>query len=198
MKYQFANNIITNVPTCCLVEDYQMLQKAINHKDWEWVECVRDCLEDSIDRYTTVPQNLHITPSSRSLIAMSCHSGIITDEFGNDILCAAERPVSEGCDPENCVHCQQHKCDPEKGFILLKGNFLYEPGCLNDEKLLNFLDNFYQTEIGFHFDEENGRFQFKNQAEENHMLAFADMLSEKLQENGFEDASKYLDALLEL
>jgi len=41
-------------------------------------------------------------------------------------------------------------------------------------------------------------FQFPTKCEGNAMLAFADFLSGRLQENGHEDASKYIDALLEL
>lgn len=124
MSYQFNDNIITHVPTCCLVEDYQGLAAAVHNMDWEAVQTVIDCLGETIDRFTEVPVGLNIKPSGSSAVAMDIENGIILDGYGKDLLCAAGKPVSFamaggvcqcpddcgvridfGCDPEGCRVC---------------------------------------------------------------------------------------------
>ena len=65
--YKF-NNIITHVPTACLIEDYQTLQLALNaidicpHDTQEHIRCVMECLASVIDSCTEVPAGLDIKP----------------------------------------------------------------------------------------------------------------------------------------
>lgn len=118
MSYQFNDNIVTHVPTCCLVEDYQTLVAAVRTMDWEAVQTVIDCLGDVIDQFTEVPEGLKIKPSGSSAIAMSIENGILHDGNGEDLLCAAGRPVSFAmaggvCQcPDNCGVRMDFDCDP--------------------------------------------------------------------------------------
>ena len=64
MKYQFRTDIETKVPTCALIENYQDLSIAIQNGDWDLVEVVADCLADTINDYTIVPEGL--TASTKS------------------------------------------------------------------------------------------------------------------------------------
>ena len=147
--YKF-NNIITHVPTACLIEDYQTLQKALDaidicpHDTQEYVRCVMDCLASVIDSRTEVPVGLDIKPSPSSLIAMSCKEGVLTDENGKDFPCIGGKPVSNAlsggccqCD-ESCPHFGK-ECDPENCRILLSDGICYEPSFGADEKVLEYL-----------------------------------------------------------
>ena len=89
MKYQFRTDIETKVPTCALIENYQDLSIAIQNGDWDLVEVVADCLADTINDYTIVPEGLHIKPSGSSMVLMSEESGVIVGEDGEDIRCIA-------------------------------------------------------------------------------------------------------------
>lgn len=56
----------------------------------------------------------------------------------------------------------------------------------------------FEGAVAFIYGEEaDDLFKFPAKCDTNAMLAFADFLSGRLQENGYEDASKYLDALFE-
>ena len=147
--YKF-NNIITHVPTACLIEDYQTLQLALNaidicpHDTQEHIRCVMECLASVIDSCTEVPAGLDIKPSPSSLIAMSCKEGVLTDENGKDFRCIGGKPVSSAlsggccqCD-ESCPHFGK-ECDPENCRIQLPSGFCYEPGSATDEELLRCL-----------------------------------------------------------
>ena len=147
--YKF-NNIITHVPTACLIEDYQTLQKALDaidicpHDTQEYVRCVMDCLASVIDSCTEVPAGLDIKPSPSSLIAMSCKEGVLTDENGKDFPCIGGKPVSNVLSG-GCCQCDKScpyfnaGCDPEMCRIQLPSGFCYEPGSREDEELLRRL-----------------------------------------------------------
>lgn len=144
MKIEFRNDVITHVPTCCLIEDVQKLRLAVNSGDWDAVETTIECLAESIDRFTEVPDGLDLKPSVSSLVAMGCESGIITSG-GKDIDCAGGWPVSsamEGgvcqCD-EKCAYYGR-KCHPEYGDILLKENFVYDGSSRQADCLIDHLD----------------------------------------------------------
>ena len=77
MIIQFRTDITTTIPTCCLIENYQDLTKAIERGDWDLVQVVADCLADTINDYTSVPETLDIEPSGASLVLMEHESGII-------------------------------------------------------------------------------------------------------------------------
>lgn len=123
MKYQFRTDIETKVPTCALIENYQDLSRAIKDNDWDLVQVVADCLADTINDYTTVPEGLDIKPSGSSLILMSEESGIIVDEDGEDIRCSNGVPVSDALsnDCSQCACCPEEvRCRPEIGRVRLR------------------------------------------------------------------------------
>lgn len=150
--YKFRNDIITHVPTSCLVEDYQTLQQALGALEGgcledakELVACTMECLASVIDKNTEVPDDVLVCPSVSSLIAMSCQDGILTDENGDDFWCADGRPVSMamsgGCCQCSEACCKYHRgCEPEEGRILLEGGFLCESGSLRGDELLKHLE----------------------------------------------------------
>lgn len=125
MKYQFRTDIETKVPTCALIENYQDLSRAIKTRDWDLVQVAADCLADTIQDYTTVPEGLNIRPSGSSLVLMSEESGIIVGEDGEDIRCIAGAPVSDAlcgdCSQcgENCFY-KEASCCPEIGRVRLR------------------------------------------------------------------------------
>jgi len=123
MKIQFRDDIVTKVPTCALIENYQDLGRAIRNRDWDLVQVVANCLADTISDYTAVPEHLKITPSGASLVAMDCESGIILGADGRDIRCIAGKAVSETMSAECCqcdTNClRENGCLPECGRIRL-------------------------------------------------------------------------------
>lgn len=114
--YQFRDDIITIVPTACLIEDVQKLGLALSKAvdpDYDAVavlkeECATtaECLADIVARYTLVPPDLQIEPSGSSLVAMGMESGIIVDADGNDIACRAGAPISSAM-KGTCCQCDQ-------------------------------------------------------------------------------------------
>ena len=144
--YKFTTEIITHVPTCALIEDYQALQKAVNTCDWDEVKTVMECLAASIGRYTDVPKCFQISPSPSSLVAMSCESGILVTEDEKDFSCAAGLPVSRALSGGACqcdASCMtEHGCCPEEGKMLLQCGFTYdmERSSSQDDELLEALD----------------------------------------------------------
>lgn len=140
MKILYCKDITTHVPTCALVEDYQMLAAAIREQDWDAVATVMDCLAEVIESHTEVPSHLDVNPSPSSLVAMGHIQGIIVDDSGHDIRCALDRPVSEamqggvGQCPDNCPH--REACEPDKGRpVLMDGH----PD--NEEELVTLLES---------------------------------------------------------
>lgn len=140
MKIQYRMDILTKVPTCALVEDYQMLANAIHDEDWDAVRTVLECLAETIERHTQVPSDLDIKPSPSSLVAMGCTQGIIGDDDGRDFLCALNRPISEALNggvvqcPDNCPH--RETCAPGKGKPVLAAG---QPA--NEEDLVALLES---------------------------------------------------------
>lgn len=141
---KFQKNIITHIPTECLVEDYQSLVKGLKTNDWSEVECVIQCLSDSISRYTEVPEGLKLYPSGNSAVAMSLDNGIITDGNGNDLVCKNGIPLSEteGCtgitgddpsDPKTCPYFAMGLCSPESCQIVLNDGHTYIPFKYDEE-----------------------------------------------------------------
>ena len=137
MNVKFHDDIVTHAPTCCLIEDYWMLQKALNYLEVgdlaeakEEINCAMECLAESIERYTKVPGGLEIVPSQYSAIAMSCENGIIMD--GNkDLRCRAGKCLSDagGCHCDTCHFAISNggdECDPEHGYILLENDVAYD------------------------------------------------------------------------
>lgn len=156
--YKF-NNIITHVPTACLIEDYQTLQLALNaidtcpHDTQEHIRCVMECLASVIDSCTEVPAGLDIKPSPSSLIAMSCKEGVLTDEEGKDFRCIGGKPVSSALSG-GCCQCDKScpyfnaGCDPEMCRIQLPNGMCYGPGSAKDETLLKYLGEEAEDEKG--------------------------------------------------
>lgn len=139
MDVKFHDNIVTHVPICCLIDDYWMLQSALNHLDVgdlmeakADIACVMECLAETIDRYTKVPEGLDITPSVFAPIAMCVENGVIMD--GNkELHCRAGERLSEVCCTsacENCLHRLSDEedcdCDPEHGVIALENGVVYD------------------------------------------------------------------------
>ena len=104
--YQFRADIVTIVPTACLVEAIQALSRALNKAaDADYAEYAEsilrdevkttiDCLANDIEQFTVVPPDLEIVPSASSLIAMSMETGVIVGADGKDIPCRAGFPIS--------------------------------------------------------------------------------------------------------
>lgn len=150
MQYEFRNDIITHVPTACLIEDIQKLNAALNRGDIEDAMVTIDCLAEAIDKYTEVPDGLEIKPSSTSIIAMGCQPGIIVSN-GKDLKCAYGHPVSSvmaggccQCD-ENCPHFNA-ECYPEYGVTMLEGGFIYDGSSEREDALIKFLDDYTEKE----------------------------------------------------
>lgn len=143
---KFNDNIVTHIPTECLIEDYQALVKARNADDWNEVECVMECLADAIRQYTKVPSALHIHPSGNSAIAMSVENGIITDDNGNDLKCRKGFPLSDSefCtgdlgapgSEDLCPFFAIGLCDPSACQIALQGERTYIPFDFDGEIVL--------------------------------------------------------------
>lgn len=144
MKIQYRMDIVTQVPTCALVEDYQLLESAIQNQDWEAVRIVLECLAETIERHTRVPSDLNIHPSPSSLVAMGCTQGIIVDDEGRDFLCALNRPISKALSggvmqcPDDCPH--RATCEPGKGKPVLAAG---QP--VNEEDLVALLESMPDT-----------------------------------------------------
>lgn len=137
MNVKFYNNIVTHAPTCCLIEDYWMLQRALNHlsvgdldEAREEIACAMECIREAINDCTEVPEGLEIAPSECSAIAMCCDNGIIMN--GNkDLRCRAGENLSDagGCHCETCPFAISNggdECDPEHGYILLEKGVVYD------------------------------------------------------------------------
>ena len=147
MEYTFTKGIITRVPTECLIEDYQGMLKAVRGlRDGtmpvedviEEIGCVMDCLADSIDKFT--PKTDKISPSVSTAISMDIEAGLITQPDGKDLLCAADKPVSQAMASGVCQcseECQRtFGCCPEDGITRMSNRFLYVRNPSTAEDLL--------------------------------------------------------------
>lgn len=160
MKIKFEDGYISHVPTACLIEDVQILRRAI-YTNVSWtemvgaVECVIECLSEVIERDTSSPDHAEsqkvIRPSSSSLTAMCVENGIVVREDGSDILCMAGKPASEAmsggvlqCDETSCPY-YGNGCKPDKDSILLEGNirFAYDD---NGEFVLEELEQYEKAD----------------------------------------------------
>lgn len=136
MEYKFETGFTTNIPTCCLIEDYQGLLRAwkgLNEGTMDIedvmgeINCVMECIADAISNYT--PKTTKLSPSVASAISMNIDSGIITQPDGSDLLCAAHKPLSESmigsvCQcSEECM--RKNGCDPSMGINRMENGFLY-------------------------------------------------------------------------
>ena len=148
------DDIVTHVPTCCLIEDYWILHtafEAINGCNLtearELIDTAMQCLQESIEQYTAVDKSLKITPSVSSAIAMGIQSGVIMN--GNeDLKCRAGHPLSEAdycCKWGDCPY--RDKCDPGNGSYLLEGDIEYEAwGLQNEDKFVEDLYTHFENE----------------------------------------------------
>ena len=138
MNVKFHDDIATHAPTCCLIEDYWMLQKTLNYlangdilEAKEEISCVMECIAETIDRHTKMPAGLGMEPSVFLPIAMCIDNGIITND-GTPLRCKAGECLSN-IGGSTCVACQYcrpnyagSECDPESGHILLENDVLYD------------------------------------------------------------------------
>lgn len=142
----FYEGFVSHVPTECLVEDYQMLQRVLNRlnnslykADPIIADCVEDigtaleCIAESMDRYTELPSLCapDFKPSPSSIVALGYQNGIVGCEDGSDIPCIAGKPVSKAMTGgvlqcENCEFLKNGKCDPDKGRLLLEDDIVYD------------------------------------------------------------------------
>ena len=178
MKFKFNENFVSHVPTECLVDDIQTLRLFLQTGDISAVECVIECLSESIDRYTAPADQFAfrtglpiIKPSASSIVAMSAENGIITREDGTDIFCMAGKPVSFAmsggilqCD-KDCPY-YMNGCAPDIDGILLEGNIRYDYD-RNSDVMLSQLEEHedpYEclsgvtepTSVAIHFVNRNG------------------------------------------
>lgn len=146
-----SDDIITHVPTCCLIEDYWMIRTALEEianfeisGAVETLNSVMECLMESIDRFTQVKSGLHIEPSVSSPIAMTCESGIVMDR-DEDLKCMAGRPISHA-GIQYCGDCTYHgSCNPDDGKFMLEGGISYKAWGTEDEVLfVNALKRFHE------------------------------------------------------
>ncbi len=144
---KFNTNVVTHIPTECLIEDYQALVKAIKTNDWSEVQCVIECLSDSIGRFTEVPEGMKFHPSGNSAIAMSVDNGIISNDDGSDLKCQNGLRLSDtqGCtgmigeDPSAhklCPYFSIGACSPMNCQVLLNDGHIYVPFKYDDEIVL--------------------------------------------------------------
>ena len=150
MEIKFhSDDIVTHVPTCCLIEDYWMLHSALESLEGDdvWqakrdIQCAMECLSESIDRFTQIDSGLKIQPSVYSAIAMACGNGIIMNG-DEDLKCANGFPLSAAGDSHCgiCGHCKDETCCPDEGTLLLEGGVRYEAGIgRDDEAFVEALD----------------------------------------------------------
>lgn len=142
MDIQFRKDIITHVPTACLIEDYQLLVQAVQEENWDLVKCVEECIASVIDSHTTVPDGLDIKPSPSSIVAPACDEGIIVS--GNaDLRCAAGKPVSFAMSGGVCQCTDEcmavHNCVPESCCIKLDCGLTYKPAGQDVNKFVDEL-----------------------------------------------------------
>lgn len=141
----FNNEIKTTVPTGCLNEDYQTLQRAVREENWDLVHVVMDCLAAAIDSCTQVPDGVKISPSGSSVILPSVHTGILLHEQ-KDLLCAAGKEASFAlsggvCQCDNTCPFFQKECSPEGGEMLLQSGIRYKLGeTLSENELMSQLE----------------------------------------------------------
>lgn len=141
----FTKEIKTTVPTGCLIEDYQTLQRAAKEQDWDLVRVVMDCLASTIDSCTDVPNGVKIQPSCSSVIIPSVNTGILLNNQ-EDILCAngkdASFALSGGvCQCDSSCPFFQKECSPDDGEMLLQNEIYYEFGdTLSTDELLSQLE----------------------------------------------------------
>lgn len=142
MGVQFRDDIVSHVPTACLVEDYQALVQAVNEHDWDMVETVAQCIAEVIDRHTIVPEGLDIKPSPSSLVALACENGIIMSDYA-DIRCAAGKPVSFALSGGVCQCSEEcmaaHACNPEECHIQLESGTTYAPSVQKSDEFVSEL-----------------------------------------------------------
>lgn len=146
MELTFRKDIVTTVPTSCLIEDYQNLRQAVQEQNWELVNVVMECLAEVIDSHTTVPEGLEINPSVSSVIVPSHEVGIAMS--GNkDIRCAMGRDISYAmsggvcqCDDGTCPYWGK-KCFPEDGNVVLENGVNYCPrGVLSEDRFMKHVE----------------------------------------------------------
>ena len=116
--YKFRNDIVTHVPTGCLVEDYQTLQQVLDaiqdsrlEEAKKLVHTVMECLGSVIQDCTEVPEGVSIKPGPSSLIAMSCQEGLLLKGDDTDFRCLGGKEISSvltggvcQCDRDSCEH----------------------------------------------------------------------------------------------
>lgn len=136
MEIKFTEEFITHIPTECLIQDVQILRRAIyTEVSWERtinaVECVIECLCGAIERYTIIPGNTGVHPSSSSVTAMSEENGILLHEDGSDLRCVAGKPASFAM-RDGVLQCDEacpfygNACTLDKDGILLEGNVRFD------------------------------------------------------------------------
>ena len=141
----FFEGFVTHVPTECLIEDYQMAQRARNFlsssafaetpeiKDaLNELGTLLECMAETLTSHTESPSAApDFTPSTSSIIALGYRKGIIGHADDTDIQCAAGKNVSDamynGCvQCENCEYLDKGECNPSRGEFLLEEGILYD------------------------------------------------------------------------
>lgn len=145
----FDNRYETNVATAALVEDCQMLQRALRMLSYgnieeakEEIQCVLECLSDNIQNKTEVPEG-GFQPSESSFICLSYDNGFVLID-GEEPRCAGGIAFSEirygnpSCNPEKCQYsaCCDGCCNPVDGEILHSSGNLYDGVGAHTEKFL--------------------------------------------------------------
>lgn len=92
--FHFNNNLVTMVPTDCLVENIQTLKRALGDMDGESICAIIMCLEDLLESHTFVPKDMPVYPGSSMLVAGGCRPGVLVPNCAGDFPCKAGHPLS--------------------------------------------------------------------------------------------------------
>ena len=157
---KFRDDIIAKVPVECLIEDIQMLRRVLApdydmHNLCDDINCIIECLEESLERYTEKKPDMQFVPTGFNVVAMCCQNGIIVNDDGSDIECAGGVPCHKIGTVPNCEECPYMKsgaCDPENGKIAFchDGEIVsFVPKSFNDDSVLDeeaFVDLMFPEE----------------------------------------------------
>lgn len=143
----------THCPTSMLIEDHQDLvaiAESLANGSYgdimdvvEKINTVIECLAQAIDEYSdpvVFEGRVAWKPSVATPIAMSIDNGVIVRDDGQDVLCAAKKPISS-CSCNGVWQCdagcmKEHGCDPENGKTCLLGGFVYQRDPGKEEEAL--------------------------------------------------------------
>lgn len=125
-----CDNIYSRVPTWRLISLTEQLETAIQNNDIAATQSVKDQMSELIENWTIIPRQYKVKPSASTMITNKTPGGIILDDQGYDLKCAAHKPVSQAIKDGVCAcldTCKQyHNCHPERKVIRLETGSIFQ------------------------------------------------------------------------